>query len=188
MVEPSPPAKDAFFCGQTVHHRQQETENGHRSRRCVDTWGIEPVDSSPTPPGFQPIVDNKPSPLTLPSGLNSEQQTALNAAHAQSDQESHSAGLPSCNPVFSNRRRCLGADHRQSGHRHNRRRRDWTCTATPEGLAEDSAATDRGQPPARWQLPAALAVALSSKRQRLGDMLARTYVVRIKKLARAEVS
>jgi uncharacterized RDD family membrane protein YckC len=37
-------------------------------------------------------------------------------------------------------------------------------------------------------IPAALAVALSSKRQRLGDMVVRTYVVRIKKLARAELS
>lgn len=43
-----------------------------------DTWGIEPVDSSPAPPGLQRIVDNKPSSLTPPKGLTSEQQTALN--------------------------------------------------------------------------------------------------------------
>jgi hypothetical protein len=37
-----------------------------------------------------------------------------------------------------------GEDHRQTGHRHNRRRRDRTCTGTPEGLAQEPAATDTG--------------------------------------------
>jgi Immunity protein 49 len=66
----------------------------------VDTWCIEPVDSSPTPPGFEPIVDNKPSSLTLPKGLTSEQQAALNAAHAQS--ESHCVGLPRFDEALRN--------------------------------------------------------------------------------------
>jgi hypothetical protein len=46
------------------------------------TWSIKPVDSDPTRPGFQPVVGDKPSSLTLPKGLTSEQQTALNAALA----------------------------------------------------------------------------------------------------------
>jgi hypothetical protein len=52
----------------------------------VDTWGIEPVDSS----------------LTLPNGLTSEPQTALNAPHAQSDRESHPAGLPRFDEALRN--------------------------------------------------------------------------------------